>query len=154
MTAFGATGRMLGTSRHFAASSDTRAHGALSLLMLSTLIVPINPPSLSIGTMMNVRVPPRSARATIVGSPSRYGSGPGTRLSNDADDHRAEWGLSAVCPLLTRARASPPLELLVHPDLDGVRLEKVMRRLALLLVGDVADDDRDHELALVGPISG
>jgi hypothetical protein len=29
--------------------------------MLSTLIVPINPPSLSIGTMMNVRVPPRSA---------------------------------------------------------------------------------------------
>jgi hypothetical protein len=84
--------------------------------------------------------------------------GPGTRLSNDADDHRslsrAEWGLFAVCPLLTRARASPPLELLVHPDLDGVRLEKVVRRLALLLVGDVADDDRDHELALVGPISG
>ena len=25
-----------------------------------------------------------------------------------------------------------------------------MRRLALRLVGDVADDDRDHEVALVG----
>jgi hypothetical protein len=37
MTAFGATGRMPGTSRHFAASSDTRAHGALSLLMLSSV---------------------------------------------------------------------------------------------------------------------
>jgi len=37
MTAFGATGSMLGTSRHFAASSDTRAHGALSLLMLSSV---------------------------------------------------------------------------------------------------------------------
>src|SRR5712675_166837 len=47
-------------------------------------------------------------------------------------------------------KISPPLELLVHPDLDGVRLEKAMRRLALLLVGDVADDDRDHEIALVG----
>src|SRR3979490_3429176 len=47
-------------------------------------------------------------------------------------------------------KISPPLELLVHPDLDGVRLEKAVRRLALLLVGDVADDDRDHEIALVG----
>ena len=33
----GATGRMAGTSQYFAASNDTRAHGALSLLMLSSV---------------------------------------------------------------------------------------------------------------------
>src|SRR5258708_36190653 len=53
--------------------------------------------------------------------------------------------------LPTRGKeTSAAVELLVNPDLDGVRLEKAVRRLALLLVGDVADDDRHHEVALVG----
>src|SRR3981189_27065 len=36
-------------------------------------------------------------------------------------------------PHFVGRKISPPLELLVHPDLDGVRLEKPGRRLALLL---------------------
>ena len=44
----------------------------------------------------------------------------------------------------------PPLELLVHPDLDGVRLQEPMRHLALVGVGHVAVDDGGQQVALVG----
>src|SRR5262249_48894236 len=49
-----------------------------------------------------------------------------------------------------RLRRSPPLELLVDPDLDGVRFEEAMRRLPLAIVVDVANDNGDDEIALVG----
>ena len=51
----GATGRMAGTSQYFAASNDTRAHGALSLLMLSSV-----EEALTVARLMREAGPPTS----------------------------------------------------------------------------------------------